>query len=48
MSNNRRCLLRFCSAPWNTIFSVRRLTVIVNISRMSGRRRILSEGGTTR
>src|SRR5665213_1074082 len=39
---------RFCSAPWNTIFSVRRFTVIVNMRRISGRRRILSEGGTTK
>ncbi len=26
MSNSKRCLLRFCSAPWKTIFSVRRFT----------------------
>ena len=40
--------LRFCSAPSNAILSLRRLTTIVNMSRMRGRRRILSEGGTTR
>ncbi len=38
----------FLSLPSKSMRSVSRFTIIVNISRISGRSRILSEGGTTR
>src|SRR5579883_425870 len=46
--NSSRYRLRFCAEPSKSIRSVSRLTIIVKISRIRGRSRILSEGGTTR